>query len=365
MTTVNDLYQFLNKNAPYSYQEDYDNSGLIVGNWGAIVKGVLISLDCTEAIVEEAIANDCNVIISHHPIVFKGLKRFTGANYVERTVIKAIKAEINIIAIHTNIDNTILGVNNKIADKLELKHRKILSPKPSTLKKLTTFVPVDYLLEVKNALHAAGAGHIGNYSNCAFLVEGQGTFTPNENSNPFSGKKGETSSEKETRIEVIFESHQQNKVIKALFQHHPYEEVAHYIHSLDNDNQGVGAGMVGELEEAIPSLEFFNRIKHQMNIQFLRHTKIIKEKVQKIAICGGSGSFLTQKAISSGADVFVSADYKYHDFFDADGQIIIVDIGHYESEKFTIDLLFDLISNNFSNFALHCTKVSTNPVYYY
>jgi dinuclear metal center YbgI/SA1388 family protein len=365
MTRVKDITSFLNSIAPSSLQEDYDNAGLIVGENETIVTGVLVCLDCTEAIIEEAIMLGCNMVVAHHPIVFRGLKKFNNANYVERTIIKAIKNDVAIFAIHTNLDNIIEGVNAKICQKIGLTNTKILAPKPQMLKKITTFVPKDFVEEVADALHSAGAGQIGKYKECSFRVEGTGTFTPAPGSNPFVGKIDHKSMENEVRIEMIFPNYLKSNILKALKKAHPYEEVAYYLHTLDNENQEIGAGMVGELEKPMEIQSFLAMLKEKMDLKVIKHTKILKEKVQKIAVCGGSGSFLTKNVLSSGADIYISADYKYHEYFDADGQIMIIDIGHFESEKYTIDLLFDLISNNFSNFALHCTKNSTNPINYY
>ncbi len=365
MHKIKDVVNFLHTIAPPKLQEEYDNAGLIVGEGDTEIKGVLVSLDCTEIIIDEAIALGCNLVVAHHPIVFRGLKRFNNANYVERTIIKAIKNDIAIFAIHTNLDNVLNGVNAKICDKIGLKNVKILAPKPNMLKKITTFVPSIWVEKVTSAMHKAGAGHIGNYSDCAFMVNGQGSFIPGLGSNPTIGEIGEKSIENEVRVEMIYPAHLESNIIKAMKKAHEYEEVAYYLNTLDNENQEIGAGIVGELEEAMVINDFFEFLKKQMDLKVIKHTSPIGDKVQKIAVCGGSGSFLTRNAIGSGADVYISADYKYHEFFDADGKIMIVDIGHFESEKYTIDLLFDLISNNFSTFALHCTKHSTNPINFY
>lgn len=365
MTKVKDIASFLNGIAHPSLQEDYDNAGLIVGEYETDVTGVLVCLDCTEAVIEEAKMLGCNMVIAHHPIVFRGMKRFNNANYVERTIIKAIKFDMAIFAIHTNLDNILQGVNAKISEKIGLINTKILVPKTQLLKKITTYVPKDAVENVAKALHNAGAGNIGKYKDCSFRVEGTGTFTPTAGSRPFLGQIDHKSMENEVRIEMIFPKHLQLNILKALREAHPYEEVAYYLHTLDNENQEIGAGIVGDLEKPIEISSFFAMLKEKMDLKVIKHTRILKENVQKIAVCGGSGSFLTKNAILSGADIYISADYKYHEYFDSNGQIIIVDIGHYESEKYTIDLLFDLISNNFSNFALHCTKISTNPINYY
>ncbi len=362
---VSDITKYLESIAPLSYQESYDNSGLIVGDFNMELTGVLICLDSTEEIVEEAIENGCNLIIAHHPIIFGGLKKLNGKNYVERVVIKAIKYDIAIYAIHTNLDNVLKsGVNSKIAEKLSLNNCQILSPKKGVLKKLFTYVPFNYAEKLKNALFKAGAGHIGNYSECSFSHEGIGTFKGSEQSNPFVGEKGERHQEREVKIEVVFQSFLENAILKTLKTAHPYEEVAYEVISLDNFNQEIGSGLLGELSEEISAEEFLKNLKSKMNAELVRHTPLHKEKVKKIAVCGGSGSFLLKSAISLSADVFVSSDFKYHEFFDAEKRIIIADIGHFESEQFTIELIYEILSQNFSNFAIRQSKLITNPISY-
>lgn len=362
--TIKDVTHYLEALAPKAYQESYDNSGLITGNPSAEVTGILVTLDCLETIVDEAIANRCNLIVAHHPILFKGLKKLTGQNYVERTIIKAIKNDIGIYAIHTNLDNVDWGVNKKIADILGLKNTRVLAPKPDTLLKLTTFVPTQNKEKILAALHAAGAGNIGNYSNCSFQVMGEGTFLPNEKSNPAIGNKGELERVEETRIEMILPEPMKNSVLGALLQSHPYEEVAYYLSRLENENQQVGAGMVGDLETPLEPIDFLNGLKLKMNAKCIRHTQLMDRKIKRVAVCGGAGSFLLPQAIGAGADVFVSADFKYHEFFDADHKIIVADIGHYETEQFTKQLLTEVLSKNFTTFATTFSKSNTNPISY-
>lgn len=365
MAIVKDIIKYLESIAPAHLQEDYDNCGLITGSADWVVTGTIISLDCLESVVEEAISKKCNLIVCHHPIVFKGIKKFSTNHYVNRTIVKAIKNDIAIYAIHTNLDNIITGVNKKIAEKIGLSNLSILVPKKNTLKKITTFVPASHLEVVADAMHKAGAGQIGQYKDCSFRVCGTGTFIPTENSSPFTGKINEKSYENETRIEMIFPFYLENQIISAMKLVHPYEEVAYFAQSVDNENQEVGAGLLGELDTEMGALEFLNHLKQNMELKVIKHTALVKNKIKKVAICGGSGSFLTQSAIFAGADIYISADYKYHEFFEADNKIIIADIGHYESEKFTNQLLYDLISNNFLTFAVHLTGVNTNPVFYY
>ena len=361
---IKDITGYLESLAPRPYQESYDNSGLLTGNQYDPVTGILVTLDCTEAVVQEAIDSNHNLIVAHHPIIFKGLKKLTGSNYVERTIIKAIKNNIAIYAIHTNLDNVHTGVNKKIADKIGLQNLKILVPRANTLTKLTTFIPTDSVGVVMEALHQAGAGQIGNYKNCSFSVEGTGTFSPNDAANPFIGSAGKQEYVKETRVEVILASHLEGKIIAALRKSHPYEEVAYYLTSLTNENQEVGSGMIGDLTEPVEPIEFLKRLKISMQLSMIRHTSLINRSIKKVAVCGGSGSFLLSKAIQAGADAYITADFKYHEFFDAENRIVIADIGHYESEVFTKDLLKDVLMEKFPTFAINFSKTVTNPISY-
>jgi dinuclear metal center YbgI/SA1388 family protein len=359
------ITSLLEKIAPLSLQEDYDNAGLITGNKSWECKGALVCLDVTEEIIEEAIQQNCNLIIAHHPIVFKGLKKFSGNSYVERAVIKALKNDIAIYAIHTNLDNIITGVNNQIADKIGLVNRSILQPKNGFLEKLQVFSPATHYEIVEKALFEAGAGQIGNYSECSFVSEGIGSFKPGEGANPFSGEMGVRYKENELKIEVVYPKWLRNQVLSAMKSAHPYEEVAHEIISLSNGYQEIGAGIIGELPNNMEALDFLKLLSESFGQKCIKHTKIIEKAIKKVAICGGSGSFLTQVATAAGADIFVTSDVKYHEFFDADGKMILADIGHFESEQYTIDLIYDVLRQNFPTFAVLKTKVNSNPVHYF
>ncbi|AEW01719.1 Nif3-like dinuclear metal center hexameric protein [Niastella koreensis] len=362
---IADIIDLLEAVAPPSLQESYDNAGLLTGNPGWVCTGALCTLDATEDVVKEAMQRGCNLVVAHHPIIFGGLKKITGKNYVEKTIITAIKNDIAIYAIHTNLDNVIDGVNGMMADKLGLKNRKILSPKEATLKKLYTFVPVEQLEQVRAALFEAGGGHIGNYNECSFGVEGTGTFKGGEGTNPFVGQPGERHYEKEIRVEVIFPGYLQNSLIRALRTAHPYEEVAFDVVNLANTHPGIGSGLVGELPEALPEEVFLKLLKQAFDLPLIRHTALFGRPVKKIALCGGAGSFLVSKALGVGADVYITGDMKYHEFFDANGRLIIADIGHFESEQFTIDLLAGVLQEKFPTFAVLKTALKTNPVHYF
>ena len=361
---VKDIISAIEEIAPLSYQESYDNAGLIVGKYDCELTGALICLDVVEEVVEEAIAKGLNLIISHHPIVFKGLKRFNGNNYVERTVMLAIQNNIAIYSAHTNLDSVKGGVSDKMCDVLGLINRRILDPVSEDLKKLITYVPSEKAEEVRHSLFEAGAGQIGKYDSCSFNTKGEGTFKANEGTSPYVGKQGELHYESETRIETIFPKHLQGKVINALHRSHPYEELAYDIYSLDNKNPQVGLGMIGELETPMDSEAFLLKLKHLFNCGGIRHTSIIKDKIKKVALCGGSGSFLLGKAKSAKADIYITGDFKYHEFFDAEGKLIIADIGHYESEQFTREIFYEIVTKKFPNFAVRISEINSNPINY-
>ena len=362
---ISTITGFLESLASTSLQEPYDNAGLITGNNNWDCTGVICSLDATEEIVNEAIEKKCNLIVAHHPIIFGGLKKINGKNYVERTVIKAIKNDIAIYAIHTNLDNVKEGVNGRIATLLGLQNLAILSPRENVLKKLFTFVPVAQAEQVRTAVFEAGAGHIGNYSECSFNTEGAGTFKAGQGTDPFVGRIGERHFEKEVKVEVIFPGFLENKIIAAMKAAHPYEEVAYDVVNLTNTHPGIGSGIVGELQSAVDEKQFLSLIKQVFKLSVVRHSKLLNRPVKKVAICGGSGSFLISKALAANADAYITADMKYHEFFDANGRMLIVDVGHYESEQFTINLLQEVLAEKFPTFAVLKTGVRTNPVHYF
>lgn len=365
MPLIKDITSAIEAFAPLNLQEDYDNAGLITGNANAECTGVLFSLDCTEAVIEEAIQKKCNLIVAHHPIVFKGLKKLTGSNYVERTVISSIKNDVAIYACHTNIDNVIDGVNAKIAQKLGLKNIKILSPKSELLKKLVVFVPATHADAVREAILSNGGGNIGNYSHCSFNIQGTGTFMGNDNTNPFVGEQNKLHKEAEVRMETVFEAQNQNRIVSAMISVHPYEEVAYDIYPLQNKHLKIGSGIIGELENEVSEKAFMTAVKTSFNLNTLKHTPLTNKNIKKVAVCGGSGQFLLKNAIASKADSYITSDFKYHEFFDADGKILLLDIGHFESEQFTPELFYEIITEKFPKFAIHLSKTNTNPVNYF
>ena len=361
---VKDITNYLEELAPLNYAEDFDNVGLLVGNYQTEITGVLVTLDTLEETIDEAITKKCNLIISFHPIIFSGLKKLNGNSYVERVVLKAIKNDIAIYATHTALDNSKNGVSAKICEVLGMKNTKILIPQKGVIKKLSTYVPFENANELRSSLFDAGAGNIGNYDHCSFNTTGEGTFRGNDDSNPVIGEKGKLHTEKETQISVVFESKNKASVLKALQKNHPYEEVAYELITTENVHQNIGMGMIGELSSEMDETAFLLFLKKTMKTACIRHSKFINKKIKKIAVLGGSGSFAISNAIKAGADAYVSADFKYHDFFKAENSILLADIGHYESEQFTKNLLVDYLTKKFTNFAIVLSQKSTNPIYY-
>ena len=361
---IKEIQTILEEIAPLSYAEDFDNVGLLVGDANAEISGILVCHDALETVIEEAIIKKCNLVVCFHPILFSGIKKITGKNYVEKSIIKAIKNDIAIFALHTALDNHQNGVNKIFCNALELINTKILIPKENFIQKLVTFVPLDNHLKVRNALFEAGAGKIGNYENCSFQSLGTGTYQGNENSNPVVGNKLQFSEDKEIKLEVIFEKHLQIKILKALFDNHKYEEVAYEIYSIQNQHQNIGSGMIGELKNEMSELDFLNFVKDKMKCGVIRHTKFLNKKVKKIAVLGGSGAFAIKNAIQQGTDVFLTADLKYHNFYEAENQILLADIGHFESERYIKNYIVDFLKEKITTFAIIFSEENTNPVKY-
>lgn len=362
---IDAIIKYLESVAPPVLQEEYDNAGLLTGDPDWECTGVLCTLDSTESIIKEAIQKKCNLIVAHHPIIFRGLKKINGKNYVEKTIIAAIRNDIAIYAIHTNLDNVINGVNSSLASRIGLINCSVLTSKDSALMKLFTFVPLAYADKVRESIFDAGAGRIGNYSECSFGVDGTGTYKAGEGTDPFAGKIGLRHSESETKIEVVFPGHLEKDIIHALKSAHPYEEVAYDLIRLTNEHPGIGAGLIGHLPQPDNEIAFMSKLKEQFGLKVIRHSALRGKPIQKVALCGGAGSFLISKALALGADIFITADLKYHEFFDANDRLVICDIGHYESEQFTINLLAEILRQKFPTFAVLKPDTQTNPVYYY
>ena len=361
---LSEITSFLNSEIPLALQESYDNCGLLIGDSSSEITGALVCLDLTEGVMDEAIKKNCNLVISHHPLIFSGIKSLTGRNDTERLVIRAISNKIAVYALHTNLDNHYQGVNRLLCEKLGIENAVILKPASDTLRKLVTFCPPAHADKVREAIFETGAGHIGNYDSCSFNAPGNGTFRALPGADPFAGEPGKLHTEPELRIETIFPAYLENAVIAALKKTHPYEEVAFDIYPLTNVHQRIGAGMTGNLPEAVDAEEFLHKVKEILSIGCIRHTALKNKKIKKIAICGGSGSFLIKDAISCGADIYMTGDIKYHDFFIPENKMILADIGHYESEQFTKELIYTLLKKKFTTFALFISETNTNPVNY-
>ena len=361
---IKEIITILEEMAPLAYAEDFDNVGLLVGNENENATGILVCHDALESVIDEAIAKKCNLIVCFHPIIFSGMKKITGKNYVERAVLKAIKNDIAIYAVHTALDNHKEGVNKIFCDALGLENTKILVPKSNFIQKLITYTIPENAEQVRNALFEAGAGKIGNYEDCSFNSQGIGTYMGNENSNPEIGERFEFVETQEIKIEVIFEKHLQGKVLQALFKNHVYEEVAYEIYDLQNQHQNIGLGMVGELTNPLSEVDFLQMVKTKMQCGVIRHTALLGKSIKKVAVLGGSGSFAIKNAIQAGADVFLTADLKYHNFYEAENKLVIADIGHYESERYTKNYIVDYLKEKITNFAIVLSEENTNPVKY-
>lgn len=362
---LNLIIDTLQEIAPLEYAEDFDNVGLLTGNPHQEINGILVCHDALENVIDEAIQKNCNLVVCFHPILFSGLKKITGKNYVERAIIKAIKNDIAIYAVHTALDNHKNGVNKIICNYLKLKNTKILVPKENYIRKLITYTTPDNHEKLRNALFDVGAGNIGNYEDCSFNSKGIGTYMGNEDSNPEIGGRFEFVEAEEIKLEVTFEKHLESKILKALFKNHIYEEVAYEIFETVNRHQNIGLGMIGELETAMNEIYFLNFVKEKMQCGGIKHSAFLEKPIKKVAVLGGSGSFAIKNAIQQGADAFLTADLKYHQFYEAENQILLTDIGHYESEQYTKNYIVDFLIKKIPNFAIILSTVNTNPVKYF
>jgi len=361
---IKEIFAILEEMAPLAYAEDFDNVGLLVGNKEDEATGILVCHDALESVINEAITKNCNLVVCFHPILFSGLKKITGKNYVERSILKAIKNDIAIYAVHTALDNHKNGVNKIFCDALGLKKTKVLVPKPHFIQKLVTYTVPENVEQVRNALFDAGAGKIGNYEDCSFNTQGIGTYMGNEDSNPEIGERFEFVEAQEIKIEVTFEKHFQSKILKALFLNHVYEEIAYEIYDLENTHQNIGLGMIGELETPMTETDFLLFVKDKMQCGSIRHSSLLGKPIKKVAVLGGSGSFAIKNAIQACVDVFLTSDLKYHNFYESENQIVLADIGHFESERYTKNYIVDFLKEKITNFAIILSEENTNPVKY-
>ena len=368
---IKEIFPILEELAPLAYAEDFDNVGLLVGNQEQELSGILVCHDALESVMDEALVKNCNLVVCFHPIVYTGLKKITGKNYVERAVLKAIKNDISVYAVHTALDNHQKGVNKIFCDALGLINTKVLVPKQNFIQKLVTYTIPENETQLRNALFEAGAGKIGNYENCSFISQGIGTYMGNENSNPEFGERFEFVESKDLKIEVTFEKYLQSKIIKTLFSNHIYEEVAYEIYTLQNNHQNIGLGMIGELENTMNADEFLHFVKDKMQCGNIRHSELLDKPIKKVAVLGGSGSYAIKNAILAGADVFLTADLKYHNYYEAENQLVLADVGHFESERYTKNYIVDFLKEKITKFApafstgkVVLSEENTNPVKY-
>jgi len=361
---LSELCSYLDNAVPLSFQEGYDNSGLQAGLPESEITSALITLDVTEKVIDEAIKKGCDIVVSHHPLIFNGIKKITGRSATERILFSAIKNDIAVYSSHTNLDMMSGGVSRKMAQKLGLQNIKVLQPLKGKLLKLVTFIPEDHLEKVREAVFNAGAGVISNYDRCGFSVSGTGSFRAGEGTSPYTGEKGKDHFEKEIRFETVLFSHLKEKVVNALLETHPYEEVAFDLYLLENDNIDYGLGCTGDLAEPLSADDFLGLVSSVFDSRGIRYSGLTGKRVKKIALCGGAGATLLNDAVSSGADVFVTSDIKYHTWFEAEERILLVDCGHFESEKFSTEILYDLIVKKFPKFAVRFSETNTNPINY-
>ena len=361
---IKEIIRALEMFAPLPLQEGFDNAGLQIGLTDAEATGALLCLDVTEAVVDEAVMLGYNLIVSHHPLLFKGCKSITGKDYVERCIIKALKNEIVIYSMHTNMDNAPMGVNFKIADKIGLQDVRVLDPKEQALLKLVTFVPTDHAAAVREALFAAGCGCIGRYDACSYNLQGEGTFRAGQGTHPYCGKEGELHTEPEVRIETILPAFRQADVRRALQAAHPYEEPAYDFYPLSNRWEQVGSGVVGTLKEPETETDFLKRIKKLFEVGCVKHSRLNGRLIRTVALCGGAGAFLLPKAVQAQADVFITGEVKYHDYFTFEHSILVAEIGHYESEQYTKEIFYTILREAFPTLEVSMTRVNTNPVKY-
>lgn len=359
-----DVIKYLDQLIPAGYQESYDNCGLQVGDTSAEITGALISLDLTEAVVDEAVETRSNLIVTHHPFIFGGLKHIDADSPAGRIIYKLIRNGIAVYSAHTSLDKLSNGVSAQLAKRLGLCNLRILAPDSDSLKQLVVYCPKEQSQQLKDALYAAGAGNIGNYRHCSYSVNGTGTFEPLQGANPFVGTVGSETYTSEERIEMVYPKAFENKIVSALKANHPYETPAYSLIPLSNANPDVGLGIVGELPEDVEIETFIETVKQTVGIPVVRHSELCRKKVRTVALCGGAGAEFIGTAVAQNADIYLTSDIKYHDFQKATGHIVLADIGHYESEQFAKEFFYDKLSEKFRIFAIRIAKTETNFVGY-
>lgn len=361
---ISEITGAIEKYAPLWLQEEWDNAGLQVGDTDREATGAVLCVDATEAIVDEAIDRGVNLVISHHPLLFRGLKRITGRTATERIVAKALKHDIAIYSAHTNMDSAPGGVSWATGRRAGLTAMRTLVPQQGRLMKLAVFVPSAYSNAVSEALWNAGAGRMGNYDRCAYMTDGRGTYRPLPGADPAIGTVGQSHTEAETRIEVVFPTAISGRVVQAMLKAHPYEEPAFDLIPLANDITSAGLGVIGSLKTPMPASEYIAWVKQALGIGAIPYAGDARRMVHRVALCGGAGAEFIGNAIAAGADLYMCGDLKYHDFTTHADSIVLADIGHYESEQCTKEIFYDIIQKNFPNFATYYAEEDKNPISY-
>ena len=357
---IEELTTFIEDKFPLSQQESYDNCGLIVGDPKKTVKKVLLALDCTEQVIKEAKLKKADVIITHHPLMFSSINKLTANDYEGSLIIKLIKSDIALYAVHTNLDNSINGINKYLALKLGLKNLQILVGKEKTFKKIITFVPKAYSQKVITALSAAKAGNIGLYSHCAFVTEGSGCFKPEKGAKPFLGELSKINQVEEVKLEMVFASENQKMIENSLKKAHPYEQPAFDIIELANPNPDIGAGIYGDLPAQINTAEFLKLVKTKLNLSYIRQSNSAKKFISKVAICSGAGFFVFEQAKRLNVDALVTSEIKHHEFLAAENNILLCDIDHHEGEIAAVNIL-DQILQKLENIDTLISKHNLSP----
>lgn len=363
--TIKEVTQFLESRFPLYLQEDFDNCGVQCGNVNNEISGAMVCFEMTEKIIDEAISKNCNLVISHHPLILKrGITKIVPSDRVGAMICKALANNMVLYSMHTNIDSGEGGGNDVFAEKLGLSDVKVMAPVKGLYRKLVVNVPAEHSEKLKEALFKIGCGQQGNYQKCSYSTLGKGQFEPNGEAKPFIGTQNNLEKVEEERIEMIYPAYLQHAVIQAIYENHPYEEPAFDLFSLENTERKVGLGRIGELPEEMDCKEFFSYLKEKLNLEHLRYCGDEGKKIRRVAVCGGGGAGFIDTAIALNADAYVSGDFKYHDFFKSHSGTVLVDIGHYEGECFIKNIIFNLLKEKFTTFAVLSSEFENLNVKY-
>ena len=364
--TIKDVTTFLEQKFPLYLQEDFDNCGVQCGDVRQEISGAMVCFEMSEQVIDEAIDKGCNLVISHHPLMLKrGICKIVPTDRVGAMICKALAHNMVLYSMHTNIDSGEGGGNDAFAEKLRLRNVKVLEPHKGMYRKLVVFVPKENAETLKSALFAVGCGVQGNYDSCGYTLHGQGQFRPLEGANPHIGEENHLEHVDEERVEMIYPTGLQRAVVQAIYDNHPYEEPAFDLLPLENESRTIGLGRIGELPKELPVSDFLGYLKDNLGFIHCRYCGDETKMIRKVAVCGGGGSSFIDLAIASGADAYVSGDFKYHDFFKSYQKTLLVDIGHYEGEFFIKNIIFNLLNEKFSTFATLISKMESLEVKFF